>query len=109
MEAAGEVTELAPVRFYQRGLGALFAIFIVIGVVSMLLVLASYGHPSWPSANFTLSSIGMGVLGWAYLWLWVANTRLLIGPAVVGYQDLLGRRRFWPTSDIARVVQITIA
>ncbi|HAC45422.1 MAG TPA: hypothetical protein DCF65_05075 [Chloroflexi bacterium] len=87
----------------------IFAYIMVVGAVPMVLVLASGRHLSWPSVNFTLSFIGIGVLGWAYLWLWHANTRLLIGRAVVGYQDLLGRRRFWPTSDIARIVQVTIA
>ena len=41
-------------------------------------------------------------------WLWLANTRLLIGPGVVGYQNLLGGQRVWPTSDIARAVQLVI-
>jgi hypothetical protein len=41
-------------------------------------------------------------------WLWLANTRLLIGPGVVGYQNLLGGQRVWPTAEIARAVQLTI-
>jgi hypothetical protein len=50
-----------------------------------------------------------GAFGFIFLWLWLANARLLIGQGQVGYRNILGRNRFWSAGEIARIVDMTVS
>lgn len=104
MEAIGQYRVLAPVRYNKSPLRAIFAVLGAIGLLFLALSLIAGGSPS----TVSIYLLGVGAFGSAYLWLWLFNTRLLIGPGMVGYQNLVGQQTVWPTSDIARSVQLTI-
>ena len=46
--------------------------------------------------------------GFVFLWLWLANARLLVGNQTVGFQDFLGRRRVWRAEQVARVIDVAV-
>lgn len=102
MDAIGKLQELAP-RSSAR-LWAFFAVEAALGFMCGALSLRG-------NTAGELVGVLFIVVGAAFptcYWLWLANTRLLIGSGLVGYQNLLGSRRTWPTSEIARAVEITI-
>jgi hypothetical protein len=51
----------------------------------------------------------IGALGAGYLRLWLANSRLLVGGEVFGYQDLLGRPHTWMSSEVSAVIDVPVA
>jgi hypothetical protein len=102
MDSLGQRSELAPHAAPRVLVG--FAIIAVLGLSAG--AIAMRGNAA--ALVLGIGTILMGIAGPVCFWLWLTNTRLLIGPGVVGYQNLLGRQRVWPTSDIARAVQLVI-
>ena len=102
MASAGDVQELAPQSSPQ--LWFLFAVEGAIGILVGAVMLRGNSVAIGLGILFILAGVGFPV---AY-WLWLANTRLLTGRGVVGYQNMFGQQSFLPTSDIRRAVRITI-
>lgn len=102
MENAGDLQELAPQSSTQLWVG--FAFEGALGLFAGALALRGNRAGIGLGIVFILAGVGFPV---AY-WLWLANTRLLIGRGVIGYQNMFGQRRFVPTSEIRRAVRITI-
>ena len=102
MDSLGQRSELAPHAAPRLVVG--------FGLIAGLGLLAGAIAIRGNAAALVLGSgtILMAIAAPVCYWLWLANTRLLIGPGVVGYQNLLGGQRVWPTSDIARAVQLMI-
>jgi hypothetical protein len=102
VDSLGQRSELAP--HAAPRLWVAFGLFAVLGLFAGAIGMRGNAAAVVLSIGFILFGIGAPVT----YWLWLANTRLLIGPGVVGYQNLLGGQRVWPTSEIARAVQLTI-
>src|ERR1700704_4894946 len=103
MDAASAHRELAPTGAGRGPAQVFFAALVVIGLMLGLLYVAGGNSPVLGVVVAFLGAAGLGCL-----WLWPANTRLLTGPGVVGYQNLFLQRSFWPTSTISRTVELTI-
>jgi hypothetical protein len=102
MDNLGQRTELAPhaVPKYWVFFGLLAVLGLFAGAIGM------QGNAA--AKVLSIGFILIGIAGPVCYWLWLANTRLVIGPGVAGYQNLFGARRVWPTSEIARAVQLMI-
>jgi hypothetical protein len=103
MDAAGGYEEWAPTGGGRGPALVFLGALVVIGLMLGLLYIAGGNSPILGVVVAFLGAAGLG-----YFWLWPTNTRLLTGPGVVGYQNLLLQRNFWPTSDISRTVELTI-
>jgi hypothetical protein len=108
MEATRDTEELAPNDSYLRPLRVVFPALAGIGVLAALAWFGSRGNATNWEIALALTLLPAGGVGSVVFWLWFANARLLIGPGVVGFRNLFGQRRFWPVSDITRVVDLTI-
>lgn len=102
MDSLGQRSELAPHAAPQQWVG--FGLLAALGLFAG--ALAVRGNAA--AIVLGIGIILIGIAGPVCFWLWLANTRLLIGPGVVGYQNLLGRQRVWPISEITRAVRFTI-
>jgi hypothetical protein len=102
MDSLGQRSELAPHATPRQLLG--FGLFAVLGLFAGAIAIRGNAAGVVLAIAFILFGIGAPFC----FWLWLVNTRLLIGPGMVGYQNLLGGQRVWPTSDIARAVQLVI-
>lgn len=51
----------------------------------------------------------IGALALAYVALFLARSRLLVGLDDFGYQDALGRRHLWSAAQVGSIVDVTIA
>lgn len=110
MENAAGLRVIAPTMRNLNTLRLLAGLAAVAGALT-LAILAMTGLPAHGSGRAVgggIGLLGIGLFGTLYFWLWPANTRLLVGPNLVGYQNMLGRRRVWSTAEIARVVDLTI-
>lgn len=82
----------------------------LIGAVTtpLIIALGAAGSRGGSTLGYSLVCLLGGGVGLVYLWVWPANTRLLVGSKEVGYQNLFGRRCLWSANEIARVVDVTI-
>jgi hypothetical protein len=103
MDSLGQRSELAPHAAPRQwvGVGLLAALGLFAGALGM--------RGNAAAVVLSIGFILLGIAGPICYWLWLVNTRLLIRPGAVGYQNLLGAQHVWPTSEIARAVQLTIA
>ena len=74
----------------------------------MTAVILATGNHSGRALAIALTMLLVGGFSFAYLLLWLRNSRLLVGGGVLGYQDPLGRRHTWTSSEIGAVVRAEI-
>src|SRR5579872_5138033 len=83
----------------------------MIGTTAFGLLVSLVAVPMHAPARFVgigLLLFGTGAAGATFLWLWLRNSRLLLGAGQVGLRDAFGRDRLWPTSDIDRLLDLTL-
>lgn len=75
--------------------------------LAMLVPSVAAGAPPRIEA-YEASMFAFGGLGVLYLWLWIRNARLVIGPGVIGQRNLIRHTTTFTTSDIAHLVVATV-
>jgi len=88
------VREIAP-----EGQGARRLVRVMIGTTAFGLLISLVAIPMHAPARFVgiaLLLFGTGAAGATFLWLWLRNSRLLLGAGQVGLRDAFGRDQLWP-------------
>ncbi|HKW72047.1 MAG TPA: hypothetical protein VJQ08_04405 [Candidatus Dormibacteraeota bacterium] len=101
---------IAPSSKTTRTLMAVLAAITGFGGLTTFLV-ASRGATGMAGSRALGSGLVMllaGAFTFGFLWLWSANTRLLIGNGVVGYRNAVGRERMWARGEIACAIEMAI-
>jgi hypothetical protein len=105
------VESIAPVQSKVRSVKWLFVGMTVAG--GLLTVLDSAERNGSPAASrpftYGISMLLLGGLGSAYMFLWQANQRLLVGSDQFGYTDAFGRPHVWSASQVAAILDVAIA
>ena len=101
---------IAPDTSRARPLLRLFAGMAIVGAI-----LTFVGYPERggsPAAarpfEYGVLMLVLGVLAAAYVWLWLRNSRLLVGVGRFGFRDAFGRDHVWTQDQVGRVVDIAI-
>ena len=107
----GEFLVIAPKSKSLQSVQILMAVICGIGSI-LLLLFFSTRQPSTviTSRGFGYAAVMFiaGGLGFAYISLWRANVRLLIGQGQVGHQGIFGRRQVWLRGQLDRAVDMTV-
>jgi hypothetical protein len=109
-EAAGEFRVVAPSTKSTRAiLVVLGAITAIGGVITVVTVPRGASTVAATNAiGYGLTMLVAGGFFFAFLLIWSANVRLLIGRRAVGYRDGLRRSHFWSRGEISHVVDMSI-
>jgi hypothetical protein len=110
-DGAGELRIIAPNTTTVRILIAVLAFLTVLGA---LITFAYIARGTWTMASARVLGTGlilfvMGGLFLIFLWMWSANTRLLIGQGKVGYRNIVRRDHFWYRGEIARAIEMAVS
>jgi len=85
----------------------------MVGLSAFGLVLLGFGlynHAQARTLAGGATMLAAGGFGAVFLWLWLRNSRVLIGgDGRIGSRDLLGRTKLWPVAEIGRVIEVTVA
>lgn len=74
------------------------------GLGALILVSSLGAHLSARTMGYGGTMFAVGGLAAIYLWMWARNSRLLVGPGLVGQRNLLGQTSTLSRSDIGRMV-----
>jgi hypothetical protein len=110
-DGTGEVRIIAPSTTTIRILMAVLAFLTVLGA---LITFTYVARGTWTMASARVLGTGliflvMGGFFLIFLWMWSANTRLLIGQGRVGYRDIFRRNRFWHRGEIDRAIEMAVS
>ena len=90
----------------MRGMGVLAALGLLLASFSLAIGIHSLaGGRGLAYGMAILASAGLGLV---YLWLFLRNTRLIVSPESLGYQNWLGRRRLWGRDAVSRIVALSL-
>lgn len=110
-DGAGELRTIAPNTTTVRIVLAVLAFLTVLGA---LITFTYIARGTWTMASARVLGTGliffvMGGLFLIFLWMWSANTRLLIGQGKVGYRNILRRNHLWHRGEIDRAIEMAVS
>ena len=74
------------------------------GLGALILGSSLGAHLSARTLGYGATMFGVGAFAAIFLWLWVRNSRLLVGPGVVGQRNLVGQASTLNTADIGHML-----
>lgn len=89
-----------------RTIRAARSLFVIIAVIGAVLTAATLIRGQGTASTVVLFAIG--ALPAAYIQLFLANSRLLVGTDQFGYRDAFGRPHLWYASQVGRIVDVAV-
>ena len=78
---------------------------VIVGLAELAIGFASHGVMVLGGGIFF---IAVSIIGAAGVFVWRRNVALIAGPGWVGSSDLFGRRHYWPTAQIGRILELPV-